>query len=215
MNRHLIFLELWKGRTDFTGVVQSPLISFIKQMNSKDLQDSGFKWEWKVDEQTLIGYIGQCLAWIRLTWLQEPNGGFDGVTYWAEKVLLWHALSEDFPAEHTLGFDISADFLKLLAMSVDADESDAVYEKAKKATWGMLTQSVMQKITHGKGLGETIHIGTLLDLPENEGIDAAPGTLAGLLRYGSVHLEQTRDLPYIKAPAVDPEFILHKGLLEA
>jgi len=214
-NWHLIFLELWKGRTDFTGVVQSPLISFIKQMNSKDLQDSGFKWEWKVDEQTLIGYIGQCLAWIRLTWLQEPNGGFDGVTYWAEKVLLWHALSEDFPAENTLGFDISADFLKLLAMSVDADESDAVYEKAKKATWGMLTQSVMQKITHGKGLGETIHIGTLLDLPENEGIDAAPGTLAGLLRYGSVHLEQTRDLPYIKAPAVDPEFILHKGLLEA
>ncbi|KAI4955796.1 hypothetical protein J4E91_000003 [Alternaria rosae] len=211
---HLIFLELWKGRTDFTGVVQSPLISFIKQMNNNALYEAGFKWEWKVDEQTLIGYIGQCLAWIRLTWLQEPNGGFDGVTYWAEKILLWHALSEDFPAENTLGFD-SADFMKLLTMRVDADESDVEYEKARKATWGMLTQSVMQKITHGKGLGETLHIGTLLDLPENEGIDAAPGTLGGLLRYGSVHLEQTRDMPYIKAPAVDPKCILRKGLLEA
>lgn len=79
----------------------------------------------------------------------------------------------------------------------------------------MITQSVMQKITHGKELCHKPHCGTLLDLPENEGKDMAPGTFAELLRYGSVHLEQTREMHYIEAAVVESELILRKGLLEA
>ncbi len=214
MNRHLIFLELWKGRTDYTGVLQSPLINFIQVMKFEDIVEAGFKWDWKVDEQTILGYVGQCVAWMRLTWLQEPNGGFDGVNYWANKVLLWNALSEDFPAEKAIGFD-SADLMKLLATRLDADEDDIACAKAKTTAWTMLAQSVMQKITHGKGMTHIPHSGILLDLPENAGIDAAPGTLGGLLRYGSVHLEQTREMQYINAPVVASELIIRKGLLEA
>jgi hypothetical protein len=213
-NWHLIFLELWKGRTDYTGVLQSPLINFIQVMKFEDIVEAGFKWDWKVDEQTILGYVGQCVAWMRLTWLQEPNGGFDGVNYWANKVLLWNALSEDFPAEKAIGFD-SADLMKLLATRLDADEDDIACAKAKRTAWTMLAQSVMQKITHGKGMTHIPHSGILLDLPENAGIDAAPGTLGGLLRYGSVHLEQTREMQYINAPVVASEFIIRKGLLEA
>jgi hypothetical protein len=214
LSRHLIFLELWKGRTDFTGVLQSPLINFINAMDFENLAAAGYKWDWKLDEQTIIGYIGQCVAWMRLTWLQEPNGGFDGVNYWAKKVLLWDALPEDFPAENTVGF-AGADILKIFVTRLDSDGDETGYEKAKKATWTMIAQSVMQKITHGKELTYAPHCGTLLDLPENEGKDAAPGTFGELLRYGSVHLEQTREMQYKEAAVVDSELIIRKGLLEA
>lgn len=211
VNRHLIFLELWKGRTDFTGVLQSPLINFITWMKFEDLVEAGFGWSWKLDEQTIIGYIGQCVAWMRLTWLQEPNGSFNGVNYWANKVLLWSVLPEDFPAENTIGFD-GADILNVFATRLDGNGNEAGFEKA---VWTMMAQSVMQKITHGKELTHKPHCGTLLDLPEHEGKDAAPETFGELLRYGSVHLEQTREMQYVTAAVVDPEFVIHKGLLEA
>ncbi|CAE7208163.1 hypothetical protein PTNB73_07582 [Pyrenophora teres f. teres] len=86
-NWHKIFLELWKGRTDFTGVIQSPFVGFMKLIDLEDVDQAGYIWEWKLDDQTVFGYIGQVIAWMRLTWLQEPNDGFDGVNYWANRVL--------------------------------------------------------------------------------------------------------------------------------
>ncbi|KAK1909034.1 hypothetical protein P3342_011112 [Pyrenophora teres f. teres] len=86
-NWHKIFLELWKGRTDFTGVIQSPLVGFMKLIDLEDVDQAGYISEWKLDDQTVFGYIGQVISWMRLTWLQEPNDGFDGVNYWANRVL--------------------------------------------------------------------------------------------------------------------------------
>jgi hypothetical protein len=68
----------------------------MQDFNFAKSEAQGFKWDFKVDEQTVLGYIGQCVAWIRLTWLQEPNGGFDGVHYWANKVLLFDSGPEDW-----------------------------------------------------------------------------------------------------------------------
>jgi hypothetical protein len=87
--RHELFLHFWKGQADFTGVVKSPLIAFMKDFKFSESEARGFKWDFKVDELTLMGYIGQVVAWMRLTWLQEPEGGFDGLGYWAKKVLLF------------------------------------------------------------------------------------------------------------------------------
>lgn len=71
----------------------------------------------------------------------------------------------------------------------------------------------MQKITHGKGLTRTEALGVILDREENEGKDIEPGTFAELLRYGSVHFEQTREeINYVVAPK--PEMVIKKGLLE-
>ncbi|KAF1841577.1 uncharacterized protein K460DRAFT_388484, partial [Cucurbitaria berberidis CBS 394.84] len=110
---HDLFVHLWKGRTDFTGVIQSPLIAFMKDFKFAQAEARGFKWDFKVDEQTVMGYTGQCLAWIRLTWLQEPNGGFDGVHYWANKVLVFDVGLEDFPAEQIVGYK-GEDLFKVL-----------------------------------------------------------------------------------------------------
>ncbi|CAE7208171.1 hypothetical protein PTNB73_07583 [Pyrenophora teres f. teres] len=94
-------------------------------------------------------------------------------------------------------------------MKVDPNENSAEYKKAESLIWKMLAQSVLQKIIHVKGLTHSLHCGTLLDMSENEGKDGEE-----LLRYGSVHVEQTREMEYIEAPAVKADVIIRKGLLE-
>ncbi|KAF1938332.1 hypothetical protein EJ02DRAFT_474006 [Clathrospora elynae] len=213
-NWHAIFMELWKDRDDFTGVIESPLVAFIQNMSFSQAKERGYSWDFKVDQLTIMGYIGQVIAWIRLTWLQEPNGGFDGVEYWAKKVLLWDASSESWAGERIVGYK-GEDLFRVFTMRTDADPDGEKYKKAEKTAWRMLTQSTMQKITHGKDLTHSLHCGVLMDLPENEGNDAEPGTFGELLRHGSVHLEQTREkIVYVDPPIVPSEFIIHKGLLE-
>lgn len=96
--RHELFVYLWKDKTDYTGVMQSPLVAFLQHFKFAAVVEKGFGWDYKVDEQTVMGYVGQVIAWIRLTWLKEPNGGFDGVEYWAKKILLFDSLPEDWYA---------------------------------------------------------------------------------------------------------------------
>lgn len=74
----------------------------------------------------------------------------------------------------------------------------------------------MQKITHGKGLTKSISCGTLLDQHDGEGKDQEPGTFGELLRYGSVHFEQTREqIEYVEPILVADALVIRKGLFEA
>jgi hypothetical protein len=214
LSRHDLFVHLWKGRADFTGVIQSPLIKFMQDFKFSEAEARGFKWDFKVDEQTVLGYTGQCLAWIRLTWLQEPDGGFDGVEYWARKVLVFDVAQEGFGAEQIVGYK-GEDLFRVFTTRRDAAPESEEFRKAEETTWRLLTKSSLQKITHGKGLTHSLHCGALLDFAENEGRDQEPGTFGELLRYGSVHLEQTREsIAQVDPIVVDPRFIIRKGLLE-
>ncbi|CZT06720.1 uncharacterized protein RAG0_12386 [Rhynchosporium agropyri] len=63
-----------------------------------------------------------------------------------------------------------------------------------------------------KNLTKTQALDVLWD-EEKEGKDVKPGTFADLLGYGSVHLEQTRDIiSFIKG--MRPELVIKNGLLE-
>jgi len=214
VSRHDLFIHFWKGRSDYTGIIESPLIGFVKDFNYAEVEARGFKWEFNVDELTIMGYVGQVVAWVRLCWLKEPNGGFDGVDYYTKKVLLFDALDEDWPAETVAGFD-GQSLLSVFTTKLDADPESDEYKKAYKAAWLMLTGSCMQKIMHGKGLTKVLACGMLLDMEENEGKDREPGTFGELLRYGSVHLEQTRkSIKYVEPIRPDEKVIIHKGLME-
>jgi hypothetical protein len=212
--RHKLFIHFWKGRDDYRGIVESPLISFVKDIKFETSAQRGYHYNWKVDELTLLGYVGQVVAWVRCAWLKEPNGGFDGVEYYATKCLLFDALEEDWAAEKTIGFK-GEDLLKVFATRLDADPESEEYKTAYECMWRMLTRSTMQKITHGKGLTHDIHCGALLDREENKEKDCEEGTFGGLMRYGSVHFEQTREsIAYTEPELPDPKVIIHKKLLE-
>lgn len=209
---HQLFIHLWEGRTDHVGILESPLISFGSAISFESAQQSNFHWDFKVEAKTVMEYIGQVLSWLRLCMLEEPNGGFNGRKYFANKVLLFDSLTEDWSMEDTVGFQ-GRNLFDALATRRDADPESEEYKLAYKATWRLLTRASMQKITHGKNLTKSPALGVLWDLPENEGKDMEPGTFAELLRYGSVHFEQDReDIDYVKAEA--PEHVIREGLLE-
>jgi hypothetical protein len=137
------------------------------------------------------------------------------VEYWAKTVLLFDVAQEGFGAEQIVGYK-GEDLFKVFTTRRDAAPDSEEFKKAEEATWTLLTKSSWQKITHGKGLTHSLHCGALLDLAENEGVDQDPGTFGELLRYGSVHLEQTREnIAYVDPIVVDPKFVIHRGLLES
>lgn len=103
--------------------------------------------------------------------------------------------------------------MNLLALRRDSDKNSEEYRKAEEFVWFLLTKTCMQKVSHAAMLTVSPHLGTLWDMPENEGKDRAPGTFGELLRYGSVHFRQKREsVPRIPAPK--PEMTWKKGLFE-
>lgn len=210
---HILFVHLWKDQTDWTGIASSPLIrDLIAHINFSQSEAAGFHWKFTVPPATVLGYIGQVLSWQRVASLQEPNGGFDGVEYYTKHFLAFDALNEIWAAEKTVGFD-GNDMHKIFNTRLDADPESEEYKMAYRAAWRLLSESSLQKITHGKGLTSDVHCGVLLD--KIEGSDCAPGTFGELLRYGRVNFEQTREeIEYREAFRFDGEKIIRKGLLE-
>lgn len=211
-SRHDVFVHLWKDRTNPNGILDDPLVSFGKQIKFEDSQVSNYHWEFNVEPLTVMEYIGQVLAWLRLCMLEDLDDGFNGAEYYENKVLLFDSLSEDWGAEATIGFS-GQDLFDVLSTKRDAAPDSKEYQKAYKTIWRLLTRSSMQKISHGKYLTKGASLGILWDMDENEGKDVAPGTFAELLRYGSVHFEQQRkEIEYVKARK--PQQTIKKGLLE-
>lgn len=211
---HELFIHLWRDQKNCDNIIENPLVEVIgKAVDFSQSAARGFHWEFTQTPQMVMGYIGQVLAWDRLCMLEDPHDGFDGRSYYAEKVLLFDSLTEDWSAEDTVGFQGQALF-DVLATKLDTDPTSKEYQLAYKAIWRLLTKASMQKITHGKGLTKTPALGVLWDMKENEGKDIEPGTFASLLRYGSVHFEQLRgSIDYVAAKK--PEYVIAKGLLEA
>ncbi len=202
---------MWEGRSNSSTIIEHPLAAIGKELKYEEPIARGFNWEFAVEPQFIVGYVAQVLAWTRLIMLEEPHG-FNGRAYWAEKILLFDALTEDWVAETIVGFRGQSLF-DALATRCDADPASEQYQLAYKTVWRLLTQSSMQKITHGKNLTKTEALGVLWDKEENAGKDCEPGTFAEVLRFGSVHLEQTRErIDYVEAKI--SERVIQKGLLE-
>ncbi|KAF4782639.1 capsule polysaccharide biosynthesis protein [Colletotrichum scovillei] len=208
---HDVFMEIWKGRNSSDGIFENPLVSFAQDMNADAVEARNFKWNWSAPLPKVLEYIAQIVCWIRVAAVKEPNGGFDGVDYFDKKILLHDSLYEDWPAEAIIGWN-GEDLFDLFSVRLDADPESEEYKKAYNVVWTILTASTMQKVTHAAGMTATNALGTLWDMKENENRDREPGTFAELLRYGSVHFEQNREIEYITPPKAD--FVLEKGVLE-
>ena len=204
---HDLFVHLWKDRSNHEGLINNPLIAFAKDISFEDSRASNFHWDFKVSAQTVMEYITQVMCWMRLCLMEET------VDYWLNHVLIFDVLQENWGAEATIGFHGAGEkMFKLLSLKRDIDPESEDYKEAYKLVWRLLAKSSMQKITHGKHLTNDVHLGVLWD--ENPEKDCEPGTFAELLRYGTLHLEQTRkEIEYVQAPK--PPKTMQKGLLES
>lgn len=208
---HDLFVHLWKGRKDHKGIITNPLLAFATTLDFSASRASDFHWEFKVEPITVFEYISQVLAWMRVCMLEEPGSGFNGAAYWQKHVFCFDSLRECWGAERMIGFD-GKELYAALSCRLDADPESEEYKKSYNLVWRLLTESSLQKISHGKHLTKGDNLGVLWD--ENEDKDIEPGTFADLLRYGSTHFEQTR-MKIARFPAAPAKETLRKGLFEA
>ncbi|KAI9684913.1 MAG: hypothetical protein M1822_005562 [Bathelium mastoideum] len=219
---HQLFCALWRdGRTNFKGMASDPLLAALlpalgrPKAPEEAAKEKRYKFEYSVSFTEILEYVSQVLSWMRVCLLDCPEkdpSGMSGRKYWEEKVLLLDSIDESWSAEEMTGFDTQKIF-DLLATRFD-DPNTTRVEEAKHLTWRLLESASMQKIYHGKKLLKTPAVGQLWDSAGNGEADCAKGTFAALLRYGSVHFEQIRDLPIVKAPKVHDQDILHVGYLD-
>ncbi|KAK5125962.1 hypothetical protein LTR85_011317 [Meristemomyces frigidus] len=195
---HDLFVHLWTGPTNHSGLIETPLFAPLQDgMSFDNSRMSNFHWDFPATQR-----------WSWSTSAKSCAGD-------AFHILVFDVLQENWGGEATLGFaHFGQRMFDLMNVRLDADRESQEYKDAYKLTWRLLTKSSMQKITHGKGLTNDVMLGVLWDMPENEGKDCAEGTFAELLRYGTINVEQTRgSILYVDAPR--PAKTLKKGLLEA
>lgn len=207
---HDLFVHFWKGRDNHKGIITDPLLQFATNLSFDDSRASNFHWDFTVDAVTVYEYVSQVMAWMRLTMLEEAGDGFSCTDYWQKHVIVFDVLQESWGAEATIGFK-GTDLYRLLCTKVDADPESEDHKQAEKLVWRLLSKSTLQKITHGKNLTDEKHLGVLWD--ENENKDIEPGTFAELLRYGSMHFEQTRP-DIVRMKAEKPKQTMKKGVFE-
>lgn len=186
-------------------------MAFTRELDLSKAEEADFSWDWAVDAKTVYEYVTQISCWIRLARLEDAGDGFSGSDYWQTRVYTFSALHEDQPVERLAGFD-SQKTLSLLELRRD-DVTDPRHTEAEALVWEALATASMNKISHGVGLLKKPMLGSLLDRPENQGLDCAPGTFFELLRYGTVHFRQTRS-DIFRVPAPKAEKTMKKGLLE-
>ncbi|KAL2808284.1 hypothetical protein BJX63DRAFT_409745 [Aspergillus granulosus] len=209
---HDLFVYVWQNRTSFKGMTENPLLAFALKQDFSPSIARGFKWEFIVDPLTVFEYITQVVAWQRLSMLEEAGDGFSCVDYAVNNILWFDVLAENWSFESVAGFK-GEDTFNILATRTDADPESEEYKKAYAMVWHFLSQCSMQKITHGKNLTKTPALGILWDLPENEGMDIREGTFAELLRYGTTHFRQTREV--IRFVDIErPKETMRKGVFE-
>ncbi|OAX80309.1 hypothetical protein ACJ72_05362 [Emergomyces africanus] len=208
---HDLFVHLWDKKTIYTGMVSDPLLSFVLEMDFSAPKQKGYDFDFVVDPITVIEYITQVVCWLRLCMLEDAGDGFSGADYAVDHILWFDCLKEDWPLETVVGFRGQSAF-DTLSTPLDADPESEEYKTAYQAVWRVLTSSSMQKVTHSKKLSKTLALGYLWD--DHDLADCKEGTFAELLRYGSVHFEQTRGSIAI-VQVKKAEGTLKKGLLEA
>lgn len=135
-------------------------LSLGKEVKYERSQARNFHWDFKVEPSTVMEYISQVVAWLRMCMLEDPSDGFDGAGYYGNKVLLVDSLSENWGVDEEIGFS-GQDLFDVLATRRDADMESKEYRKAYKIICRLLTHSGMQKITHAKNLTKGLSLGIL------------------------------------------------------
>lgn len=208
--RHDLFIHLWQGRNHYSGIAASPLLAFSREISYEEAEAAAFDWDWKVPAPELMEYIAQVMCWRRMCMVEDDGTGFNTSEYWQRHVLCWSSLEENWGGEATVGFGkFGPRAFELFQVRLDADQDSEDYKEAYKLVWRLLTKSSMQKVTHGKGLTHTPHLGMLWD--EDDGKDYVEGTFGELLRYGAVNFRQKRD-DILRVEAAKSPLILKEDL---
>ena len=190
---HTIFSEIWKNRTSCNGICKEPLLQHVPQfsMNPQFLALLGDN----VSSDELSDYSAQMICFSRLIGLKDPTTGFDGNRYWHENCRM-------FPATEIYAYDVvqisdgyseerQAELLALKRTEpvdiANPDQADAL-----RLVEGTLAEAAFKKLSSGPF--EKASVSSIWSGSKDGRDDVREGTWAEYLRWGCVHLEQTREM---------------------
>ncbi|KAI1345340.1 hypothetical protein F5Y01DRAFT_309142 [Xylaria sp. FL0043] len=202
-----VFLRMWSGRNDAVGLHDHPLVRHIGLLR---LQASSIPAN--ADWAGFTDYLAQILAFERVRLNREPGQrGFDGPAYFNIHFFLLDANTEMFRGQDFDGAERLAHMLLLPCTApwprhigshqeqthICAEQTEASKDEdqrlAQQFTYAVLAHSSLCKFSQGTArLGLKFVLGKYWSRPENSMVDCQPGTWGCFLRYGSVHLRQTR-----------------------
>lgn len=198
---HAVYLAIWEGRTDCIGSQQHPLLRQVDKVQvPKDLCE-----KYGIDNDLMNDYVAHALAFKRVRMVQDPTDGWDGPAYWENHAFVL-AVQETFLGQILCGFDGQRQY-DLLALPRASQDPDAEHMVDQ-----LLTNASTMKLSHGLKNNKMLHLSKIWDRPENADADIAAGTYAEYLRWGSVHLEQTRDIKPLLVTCTSP--VLKTALLQ-
>ncbi|KZV98566.1 hypothetical protein EXIGLDRAFT_727644 [Exidia glandulosa HHB12029] len=180
---HRVFSTVMSDRTDTKDVRLHPLFAHLTPYELP-----GWGKEVVLDANDVSDYMPQFHAAGRLFALEDPTVGWDGPRYLQEKTLLL-TMDEMFVHNLLTGFNGERQFAYLSAPYTDGEEG----KEAREFVETTLARTTIIKLAQGI-MPEPVQLATLWDRAENKGADNAPGTWAEYLRWGCVHLDQTREV---------------------
>lgn len=183
---HDVYLELWKGRTNCIGLQDHLLLRQVKKVEVPKAMQIKFG----IDNSLMNDYVAHALAFKRVRMLQDPLTGFNGARFWEEHAFVL-PVQETFLAQILCEFDGQRqyDLLSLPREGIEPAHRDPAAENLVEQ---LLSNASTMKLSHGLKNNKLVHLSKLWDLPENADADIAPGSFAAYLRWGSIHVEQTR-----------------------
>lgn len=173
-----VFLQMWKGRRDATGLHKHPLVRHLDLFQIKVFNIPADK-----DWAGFNDYTAILLAFQRVARNREPDGGLDGPAYVRQHL---HLISVSDEME--TGFVLGEQLTRLLALPVEADGEEG--QTAQRYVYNTLGYSSIANYHQGiKYIGVANPVATQWNLAPT---DSLQGSWGERLRYGSVHYQQAR-----------------------
>jgi Capsular polysaccharide synthesis protein len=207
---HDIYAAMWAGGvTNADGFHKHPLLRHLPLLNPP-LSKSNLKLD--VTMESFTDYLAHFVAFERLRKLIDPSDGFNGPEYYRKHILFAKAMEETFYVQPKTKWSGPLQFSYLTTRRTGEAEDEEKRREARDFVHDALANSSTMKLSHGHPGGKDF-LADLWDQPENEDADCRPGTFAEYLRWGSVHLDQTREMVPYKIDN-SKEKVYHIGVLE-
>ncbi|MCJ1440296.1 MAG: hypothetical protein MMC23_000779 [Stictis urceolatum] len=204
---HDVYCKMWEGVVSAEGFHRHPLLAHLPPL-APQLDQLGCP-PLLLPPEGLGDYLAHFIAFERLHRLEDPNDGFSGPEYFANKIFLLKAVEDLYYAQKITGWNGRKQY-DMLATKVDPAAEG--YLEAKGFVDNVLANSAMMKLSHGPPCGLE-NLATIWDEEQHKDDDIAPGTFAEYLRYGSVFWDQTRQIKPTKVDT-NAEEVFKAGVLE-
>lgn len=210
---HQTFIALWGDRDSCEGLHKHALLRHLRPYASpSDKLIMNDTYEEVTQANRIMDYGAQIHCLERLRDLVDQDDGWDGRAWIDTKCFLLPAMEEMWRYQPSTKFLGSRQFA-LLAARREGGEPEPLRREAEQLVHDMLANTLMMKFCHGLKGAMASSLADIWDAAGSANTDGDPDTFAGYLRWGAVHLRQTRKLaPQPLTPARGP---VHKvSLLE-